>query len=118
MANLLLAYQRWFLHFSCCLLTVVAALDSHVLLRVALETFSNRTPNLSQWQECDDDDYMMSGSSVRISTPQKISFFFAAPPIGGKGRQHLGFATSFSLPVPFATCEYEHCNGIGTPLRC
>jgi len=38
---LLAAHQRWMIHLSCCLLTLVAALDSHVLMRAALETFSS-----------------------------------------------------------------------------
>jgi hypothetical protein len=113
----LLAYHRWVIHFSCCLFTLVAALDSHVLMQVALETFSNPTPNLTQSQECDDDDYMMSGSSVRISAPHKVNFFSVLP-TSGMARQHWGIATSLSPTIPSATCEYDHCNGIGAPLRC
>ena len=112
----LLAYLRSLIHLSCCLLTLVAALDSRVLMEVALETFSNPTPNLSQSQECDDDDYMMSGFSVRISAPHKINFIFSVLPSRGIG--DFGIATSSSLSIPSATCEYDYCNGIGAPLRC
>jgi len=61
---------------------------------------------------------MMPGSTVRVSTLRVIDFLPSAPPSRAMARQHLGLGLSLSPPTPSAICEYDHCNGIGAPLRC